>query len=140
MYGLNSQSHGGVSGCSGRVGRGPEREAAWRARHKWAAQRLAPLLGDLHEKPPLGGVAAAQSLLSFATARGGFQSLAGVPESLWPSSLIAGADEALHLALVFTCSMHSTTQWPGQPVVHSACEREQRPAHIICASHRPGQR
>ena len=28
-------------------------EAAWRARHKWAAQRLAHLLSDAHEKPPL---------------------------------------------------------------------------------------
>lgn len=31
-------------------------EAAWRSRHKWAAQRLAHLLGDAHAKPPLGPV------------------------------------------------------------------------------------
>ena len=31
-------------------------EAAWRARHKWAAQRLANLLGDAHAKPPLAPV------------------------------------------------------------------------------------
>lgn len=29
-------------------------EAAWRARHKWGAQRLAHLLSDAHERPPLG--------------------------------------------------------------------------------------
>lgn len=31
-------------------------EAAWRSRHKWAAQRLAHLLGDAHAQPPLGPV------------------------------------------------------------------------------------
>ena len=31
-------------------------EAAWRARHKWAAQRLANLLGDAHARPPLAPV------------------------------------------------------------------------------------
>lgn len=31
-------------------------EAAWRSRHKWAAQRLAHLLRDTHTKPPLGPV------------------------------------------------------------------------------------
>ncbi|CAL8461811.1 g1342 [Coccomyxa elongata] len=39
--------------ASGRVPDGPPAEAAWRARHKWAAQRLAHLLSDAHEKPPL---------------------------------------------------------------------------------------
>lgn len=124
------QSHGGGSGCSGRVGRGPEREAAWRARHKWAAQRLAPLLGDLHEKPPLGGVAAAQSLLSFATARGGGpQSLAGVPESLWPSSLIAGADEAPHLPLDSRSCCAQLHLHGEATSVHNAREPELKHAH-----------
>lgn len=34
--------------------RAVQAEAAWRARHKWAAQRLAHLLSDAHERPPLG--------------------------------------------------------------------------------------
>lgn len=29
-------------------------EAAWKARHKWAAQRVAPLMTDLWPRPPLG--------------------------------------------------------------------------------------
>ncbi|KAK9908907.1 hypothetical protein WJX75_004527 [Coccomyxa subellipsoidea] len=40
--------------ASGRVPDGPPAEAAWRARHKWGAQRLAHLLSDAHERPPLG--------------------------------------------------------------------------------------
>lgn len=32
---------------------GTETEEAWRQRHRWAAERLAPLLRDLPEKPPL---------------------------------------------------------------------------------------
>lgn len=31
-------------------------EAAWHARHKWAARRCAHLLGDLPERPPLAGL------------------------------------------------------------------------------------
>ncbi len=80
---------------AGRLRPGPEVEAAYRARHKWAAQRVAPLLGDLHEEPPLGPAAQLQRLLSFATASGGGGHgrivSAGVPESLWPGSLLAGA-------------------------------------------------
>ena len=38
--------------CSATV----QAEAAWRSRHKWAAQRLAHLLGDAHAQPPLGPV------------------------------------------------------------------------------------
>lgn len=35
---------------------GPAVEAAWKAQHKWAAQRVAPLMGDLWPRPPLGWV------------------------------------------------------------------------------------
>lgn len=77
--------------AAGRLRTGPETEAAFRARHKWAAQRVAPLLGDLRERPPLGAAADVQRLLSFATAKGGgAQASAGVPESLWPGALLAG--------------------------------------------------
>lgn len=40
-----------------------ESEAAWRARHKWAAQRVAPLLTDLPLHPPLAGAAALWDLV-----------------------------------------------------------------------------
>ena len=35
-----------------------EAEAAWRARHKWAAQRVAQLLVDLPIRPPLAAASA----------------------------------------------------------------------------------
>ncbi|CAK0783811.1 hypothetical protein CVIRNUC_007011 [Coccomyxa viridis] len=42
--------------ATNRIPEGAKAEAAWRARHKWAAQRLANLLGDAHAKPPLAPV------------------------------------------------------------------------------------
>ena len=38
------------------LGGDAQAEAAWRSRHKWAAQHLAHLLGDAHAKPPLAPV------------------------------------------------------------------------------------
>lgn len=36
----------------GRIPPGARQELTWRARHRWAAQRLAPFLGDLNLRPP----------------------------------------------------------------------------------------
>ena len=45
--------------CSaGRFQTAAEAEAAWRARHKWAAQRVAQLLTDLPIRPPLAAASA----------------------------------------------------------------------------------
>ena len=38
---------------AGRFRTAAEAEAAWRARHKWAAQRVAQLLTDLPPSPPV---------------------------------------------------------------------------------------
>ena len=42
--------------CVLTLGCAAQAEAAWRSRHKWAAQHLAHLLGDAHAKPPLAPV------------------------------------------------------------------------------------
>lgn len=43
-------------------------EAAWRARHKWAAQRVGRLLGDAHDRPPLGPLLDVAETLSLGIA------------------------------------------------------------------------
>ncbi len=43
---------------TGRFQTAAEAEAAWRARHKWAAQRVAQLLTDLPLRPPLAAASA----------------------------------------------------------------------------------
>eukprot|EP00208_Stichococcus_sp_RCC1054_P004010 CAMPEP_0206149134 /NCGR_PEP_ID=MMETSP1473-20131121/37622_1 /ASSEMBLY_ACC=CAM_ASM_001109 /TAXON_ID=1461547 /ORGANISM="Stichococcus sp, Strain RCC1054" /LENGTH=1096 /DNA_ID=CAMNT_0053546583 /DNA_START=242 /DNA_END=3533 /DNA_ORIENTATION=+ len=72
--------------ATGRLQPGPETERAFRARHKWAARKTAPLLRDMHPTPPLGWLADAQSLLTFASSRGG----ESIPNNLHPSSIISG--------------------------------------------------
>lgn len=47
-----------ASGACGDRG-GGRVEAAWRARHRWAALKVAPHLGDLPETPPLAGLVSA---------------------------------------------------------------------------------
>ena len=58
-----------------------EAEAAWRARHKWAAQRVAQLLTDLPPRPPLAAASAFMDLscLRLALPFGGDARDAGPP-------------------------------------------------------------
>jgi hypothetical protein len=42
--------------CAG-LQQGPAAEKAWRQRHKWAARRVAHLMTDLYERPPLAPLA-----------------------------------------------------------------------------------
>jgi len=112
---------------------------------------VAPLLGDLRERPPLGAVADVQRLLSFATAKGGgAQASAGVPESLWPGALLAGR-----------CSVKSCPSLPLKAIVSLRSAPAMSPSEassfllcggcpgswctvmhlpMFCHTHRPGQR
>ena len=71
--------------CTGRFRSAAEAEAAWLARHKWAAQRVAPLLTDLPPQPPLAAAAAILDLLCLKIAlplegltRGGAPEISGI--------------------------------------------------------------
>jgi len=62
----------------GSIKSGPDAESAWRKYHRWAAQKLAPHIIDLVDKPPLEGLFALLSTLSIDRTCDGL-SIAGGP-------------------------------------------------------------
>lgn len=65
---------------------GPQLEAAWRSRHKWAARRASRVLTDCNSKPPLQPLLSAAQKLSIGmllliNSSSGSQALAGSQHS-----------------------------------------------------------
>ena len=63
---------------------GPQLEAAWRARHKWAAQRAGRVLTDVYDSPPLQPLMTAAQKLSIGLVllANGTQEAAGLPAGM----------------------------------------------------------